>query len=122
MAKTYKAGQKSKFFCTACGKEGIPILRKRCCERKSGHLKKLYCIYCKKEVNHCEIKEYGDYTYEDFLNEFNAGRFIDGNRVELEKCFSCTKKDCQYNINGKCWNASNTNNCNHKPKEEILND
>ena len=49
--------EKSKFFCTQCGNEGIPIIRKKSHLRKKGHLKKLYCIYCKKEINHIEVIE-----------------------------------------------------------------
>ena len=49
------------FKCTVCGKEGIPISRKQSNQRESGHLKKIYCIHCKKETNHVEIREF-DYT------------------------------------------------------------
>jgi hypothetical protein len=66
----------SRFFCVCCGREGIPIQRKKGQEREAGHLKKLYCLYCGKECNFCEIKEYSySYTYQDFLLEFNNGNF-----------------------------------------------
>lgn len=74
----------SRFFCTACGKEGMEIPRKNGQQREAGHLKKLYCIYCKKEVNHAEIKENGNYTIEDFKREFNSGVFVDGLREKKE--------------------------------------
>ena len=51
----------STFTCTVCGKEGIPIGRKQNSQREFGHLKKIYCIYCKEETNHVEIREF-DYT------------------------------------------------------------
>ncbi len=51
----------STFKCTVCGKEGIPISRKQSNQRESGHLKKIYCVHCKKETNHVEIREF-DYT------------------------------------------------------------
>lgn len=84
----------SRFFCTECGKEGIPVVRKRGQQRKSGHLKKLYCIYCGKEVNHVEIRENNEYTYEDFLEEFQCGRFVNGDRIGIEELFDCTNSEC----------------------------
>ncbi len=48
----------STFKCTVCGKEGIPISRKQSNQREFGHLKKIYCIHCKKETNHVEIREF----------------------------------------------------------------
>ena len=65
----------SEFYCTKCGRRGIPIARRIGSQREGGHLKKLYCLYCKEEVNHVEVRPFGDYNYEDFLEEFNLGRF-----------------------------------------------
>lgn len=120
MPKRFILAPASRFFCTNCGREGIPVARKKGQERKSGHLKKLYCIYCDKEVNHVEIKLAGDYSYEDFLEEFEAGRFRDGNRDSIEDLLGCSKGECPFNKNGKCWNANNSAECPHKPivKEE----
>ena len=73
---------KSRFFCTKCGREGIPILRKKGQLREPGHLKKLFCIYCQKVVNHAEIREIGGYTEEDFRQEFESGLFKNGQRIE----------------------------------------
>lgn len=54
--------KESSFYCTECGNKGIPVIRKKGQLRKSGHLKKLYCLHCRKETNHVEIKEcLGDY-------------------------------------------------------------
>ena len=116
MSKNCKQVQ-SRFFCTKCGKEGLPVYRKMGQERKSGHLKKLYCLYCGEETNHCEIKDSGKYTYEDFEQEFKMGRFIEGKREALEDCLNCSKENCPFNLNGKCWNANNSIQCSHKPKE-----
>lgn len=81
MAKRYTPVT-SKFYCTKCGREGIPINRKKGQERKGGHLKKLYCLSCGEETNHVEIKEYdSSYTYQNFEEEFNSGCFINGNRI-----------------------------------------
>lgn len=118
MARQFRIAQASRFFCTNCGKEGIPVARKLGQERKSGHLKKLYCLYCKDEYNHVEVKTTGDYTYEDFLEEFNSGRFIDGNRESIDSLLGCSKNECPYNKNGKCWNSNNSINCQHKPQKE----
>lgn len=72
----------SKFYCTQCGSEGIPILRRIGKEREAGHLKKIYCLKCKKEQNHVECKPYTRYTYEDFLLEFNEHNFTpEGTRI-----------------------------------------
>ena len=45
-----------RFFCTKCGKEGITLPRKRGHERERMHKKKLYCIFCKDEINHIECR------------------------------------------------------------------
>ena len=70
------------FYCTKCGRRGIPISRKIGQQREAGHLKKLYCIYCGEEVNHAEVRPFGEYNYEDFLTEFRYGNFDnEGNRI-----------------------------------------
>lgn len=116
MAKYYNTKQ-SRFFCTQCGKEGIPVHRKKGQEREGGHLKKLYCIYCGKEVNHVEIRDVGEYNLEDFKQEYNLGRFVNGNRIAIKDLLDCTCKNCSFNINGKCWNSNWSNNCRHRIKE-----
>lgn len=57
--------------------------------RKSGHLKKLYCIYCGTEKNHVEIRPiYSDYNYKDFELEMKYNNFdSSGNRKEPYKTF-----------------------------------
>lgn len=108
----------SNFYCTKCGNKNFNVYRKKGQERKGGHLKKLYCIYCKEETNNAEVKENDpNYTYEDFLEEFESGRFIEGNRIDEKDLPLCSLETCQYNINGKCWNANNSAECPYKPKE-----
>ena len=72
----------SNFYCVQCGQRGLDIWRKKGAEREAGHLKKLYCLHCKKETNHIEIKEFSqNYTYDDFITEFEYGNFSEeGNR------------------------------------------
>jgi hypothetical protein len=60
----------NKFFCLACGSEGIPLQRKRGQQRGKFHRKKLYCPHCKNTVNHIECKtmEEIEIFKEDFKN------------------------------------------------------
>ena len=70
------------FYCTQCGKKGIPIARKTGKYKEPGHLKKLYCLTCKMEINHVECVEFSCYDSEMFGKEFQAGNFKkDGSRV-----------------------------------------
>ena len=72
----------SEFYCTKCGNRGIPIARRVGRERGSGHLKRLYCIHCKREWNFAEVRPFGEYNYDDFLTEFRYGNFnYKGNRI-----------------------------------------
>lgn len=79
----------SEMYCTSCGRKGIAIPRKNGKYREPGHLKNLYCIYCRKNCNHAEVRDmYSDYNYEDFLLEFENGNFDeDGNRKEPYRIF-----------------------------------
>ena len=72
MAKNY---QTHRFFCIKCGKEGIPLARKQGHKHERFHRKKLYCPYCKMEINHVECQ-----TDEDVYNfrvDFEEGAFAD---------------------------------------------
>lgn len=111
---------KSDFYCTKCGRKGIPIARKINQQREPGHLKRLFCLYCKEEVNHVEIRPYGSYLYEDFLEEFELGRFIDGQRIPVAELMGCSKNSCDYNKGGRCWNSNYSFDCPHRPKKEEL--
>lgn len=79
----------SKMFCCNCGKEGIDIARINGHYREAGHLKKMYCIHCKKEWNHAEVRPfYSDYSYEDFKLEMQYNNFDEhGNRKEPYRIF-----------------------------------
>lgn len=79
----------SDMYCTQCGQKNIPIPRKISKEREAGHLKKMYCVHCKQEVNMVEIRPFGlTYTFEDFLLEYNYHNFDStGQRVKSFKEF-----------------------------------
>ena len=80
MAKN-KSFTTSDFYCTRCGRQGIPIARRLGAEREAGHLKRLYCLYCREEVNHVECKPFSYYTREDFFIEYLNENFNeDGTR------------------------------------------
>lgn len=80
--------QISEMYCTCCGKKGISIPRKNNKFRKSGHLKKLYCIYCGAEKNHVEIRPNDNYTYKDFELEMKYNNFdSEGNRKKSYRIF-----------------------------------
>ena len=65
------------FYCTACGNRGIPISRNSASQRGKGHLKKLYCIHCRREVNHYEC--YTEQDVKKFKMKFERGDFISMN-------------------------------------------
>jgi hypothetical protein len=56
-----------------CGKKGIPLMRNKGFQHGKHHRKKLYCPFCKVEVNHVECKTYAD--VQDFLEAFERGDY-----------------------------------------------
>ena len=79
----------SDFYCTCCGCKGIPIFRISGQEREPGHLKRLFCLNCQKEVNMAEVRHVGKYSLEDFWIEYTYGNFTEeGNRKEPWKQFT----------------------------------
>lgn len=72
----------SEFYCTLCGRRGLPVWRRNGRAREAGHLKKLFCLYCGKPTNHAEIKQFTKYDFEQFKEEFEYGNFDEqGNRI-----------------------------------------
>lgn len=108
----------SDFYCTKCGRKGIPIARTANSQREPGHLKKLFCLCCGEEINHAEVRQFGKYTYEDFMEEYVLGRFVNGERVPIQELTICTKKDCTYIRNGRCWNANKTHHCQYRREND----
>ncbi len=76
--------EEHKFFCLLCGKEGIPLRRKVGFQHGSMHRKKLYCPYCKVEVNHIEIKNLAE--KEKFLEDFKKGVYKDEAEESRDAC------------------------------------
>lgn len=71
-----------KYMCTKCGQEGVPIIRRGGRQREAGHLKCLWCLNCREERNHVEVKIGTHYDMDDFWLEYNNGNFDkDGNRI-----------------------------------------
>ena len=104
----------SEFYCVECGNKGIPIARRISQLREAGHLKKLFCLHCQKETNHAEIRPFGSYLYADFEEEFKLGRFVNGNKIPVNELTICSKEQCCYNKNGRCWNSNYSFNCGHR--------
>ena len=63
----------NEFYCTSCGNRGIPIQRKVSDKREHFHKKKLFCIYCNKEVNHIECRD--QFEVETFKHLFAEGAY-----------------------------------------------
>lgn len=75
----------SDMYCTQCGCKNIPVRRRVGREREPGHLKKMWCLHCNKEVNMVEVREFGSgYTKEDFFWEFNHGNFTEEGTRKLK--------------------------------------
>lgn len=68
-----KIDNDSVFYCINCATKGIPVIRSKSQLRGSGHMKALYCLNCKAEVNHYECRTMEDVF--DFKQMFDAGVF-----------------------------------------------
>lgn len=63
------------FRCMKCGQAGIPLARRSGHQHAKFHRKKLYCIHCKEEVNHIEIKSEEELS--EFLINWESGVYVD---------------------------------------------
>lgn len=72
------------FYCLLCGRPGIPLRRKKGFQHGAYHRKKLYCPYCKVEVNHMEIRNFME--KEKFLEDFKNGVYKDEAEESLAAC------------------------------------
>ena len=86
-----RKGQRSvhRFFCLNCGREGIPISRKESFQKEKFHRKKLYCPWCKTEVNHIECKDQEDIS--NFIINFQEGVYEE----EANKSISFIEEECK---------------------------
>ena len=76
------SSEMSDFYCVFCGNKGLPVWRKKGKLREAGHLKKLYCLHCKQQTNHAEVKPFTYYDLENFIMEYEYGNFDEeGNRI-----------------------------------------
>lgn len=73
----------SNFYCTHCGKQVYSLPRQVGAQREPGHLKTLYCIYCRDEYNCVEIRPFGKYTYENFRQEYEGKNFDENGMRKL---------------------------------------
>lgn len=58
------------FYCIKCGNKGIPLMRNQGFKQRH-HRKKLYCPFCKQEVNHIECSNLDD--VEEFVKILKMG-------------------------------------------------
>lgn len=79
-----------KFLCVNCSYNALPMFVSRDLkeQREAGHLKKMFCLSCGKEINHAEVTESGPYTVTEFHLEWAEGNFNEkGNRKKPWKQF-----------------------------------
>ena len=63
----------SDFYCLHCGKKAMTLPRKASKKRPAHHRKKLYCPWCKQEINCIECRT--DEEVFEFKNLFSKGEF-----------------------------------------------
>lgn len=63
------------FYCMNCGKKNMTLPRRDSHQHGRFHRKRLYCFYCKEEVNHIECKTYEDVM--EFRENFENGVYED---------------------------------------------
>lgn len=65
----------SSCYCTQCGNM-VTVSRPMAKQREKGHLKRIYCVNCKKEINHYEVRAFdSDFSYAEFMEEIKNGKF-----------------------------------------------
>ena len=69
-------------YCMICGNRSMPIPRRKGQERERMHRKKLYCLYCKEEVNHIECRTMME--VEEFKQNFAEGVYKDEAEKSLD--------------------------------------
>lgn len=69
------------FYCMNCGRKGIGVFRNQGFQHGKFHRKKLYCPYCKTEVNHVECKN--DEEVFLFKEAFANGEFVEEAKLSI---------------------------------------
>lgn len=75
MSKRKQRVELHDFYCLKCGNKGIGVFRNVGFQRERFHRKRLYCPFCKEEVNHIECKTYEEIQI--FKDTFERGEFKD---------------------------------------------
>lgn len=70
------------FYCMSCGNKGIPLSRSVGFQRSKFHRKKLYCVFCKREVNHVECRN--PMEVNKFKEDFSNGLFVEEVEASIE--------------------------------------
>lgn len=70
------------FMCIKCGKMVYSLPRKLSRQYKRGHMKKLYCPYCKLEINCVECFDDNDIV--NFKIKFNNGEYEEEKNKSLD--------------------------------------
>ena len=67
----------SSFYCIKCAHK-VPLPRRRGQQREKGHLKRIYCIRCAREINHLEVREFDtDFNLEKFKQDIADGVYAE---------------------------------------------
>lgn len=85
------------FYCMNCGKKGISIPRKVGKMHGAFHRKKLWCPWCKNEVNHIECRTLEE--VEEFKFNFENGVYFDEKEESL--CYVRTERVWQEHLGTK---------------------
>ena len=72
------------FYCLLCGKKSFTLPRKDCKRKEKFHRKKLYCLNCRCEVNHIELKS--DAEVYEFKQAFEDGLYKEEALESREVC------------------------------------
>ena len=72
------------FYCMNCGRKGLPCQRKVGQLHEEFHRKKLYCIFCKTEVNHIEVRNQEE--KEIFMEAYKNGEYKVESEESLRAC------------------------------------
>lgn len=70
------------FYCMKCGNKGIPLSRSVGHQHAKHHRKKLYCVYCKIDVNHIECRNMMEVN--QFKEDFENGVFKDEAEASID--------------------------------------